>query len=348
MGDAQRRATYINSIARMLEFTQTEDFNNANLALVETRLQFLAERWAGFNNEHLSIVEATVEQDAEANRLNDTVLTTTENRYLAARAALVGKQLALQPNVPPVAAAAAAQPANANGNDGAANQPLIQYQIALPPSMPTLPIFNGEYSQWPEFRDTYVPLVENSDLRPVQKFTVLRNHLSGPAKDVIAGINPSDMNYPTAWRLIRETYENDRLIIQSLLKIIRSLRPLASDDPVGLRFIVVKFRQVIRQLETNNANLVEMTPQLLYDLVHLLDRASRTAFEAKQLKRRQNGRDEFTMEEALDFLHSRAESAIHSPPASNQRAVRPSTPSQANHRHKVYHAAASHDGGSNQ
>lgn len=370
MGDAQRRATFINSIGRMLEFTQSADFANINLAEVQTRLEFLTERWTGFNTQHLAIVDATVDTDVEAIRLNDTVLTNTENRYLQAKAALVHRQFTLQQTAPPAVngaaapvvngnaaalpangIAAAAPPANAIA---AANAQQVNYQVNLPPVMPSLPGFDGEYSKWPEFRDTYVPLVEDSNMVPMQKFTILWNHLTGRAADVIAGIGRSAANYAIAWRMIQETFENPRLIIQSLLKIIRELRPLVNENPVGLRYIVIKHRQVIRQLEGENADIVQMTPQLIYDLGRLLDTATRNAFEAKQLKRRQTGRAEFTIDEALNFLETRAQSAIRSPPTQQQQQQRydrqtrsssqPPRVSSQSARPNVHHAAASHGG----
>lgn len=340
MGDAQRRATHINGLVRAEDFTNGNDFITANLATIEVRLERLAEIWGHFCDEHMAIVENTIAADNDAVQLNNNILTTAENRYLAVKAALVHKRYTLQAAAP-AAAANAAQPANQNnGNvNPIAPAPFQGVQIQFNQQLPR---FDGEYAQWPQFRDLYMPLVHNDDrIVPAAKFTILRNHLTGQALDVIAGMAVSAANYQAAWDLIFQMYDNSRLITQSLLKIVRQLRSLTSDDPVGLRFIVIKYRQVTRELISNGENIAELGKTLLYDLTQLLDSATRTAFEAKQLKRRRNNQDAFTLEEALDWLETRAQSAIRSPPAPSQRQIRSMITRPAAPRVNVHHAAAS-------
>lgn len=320
MGDAQRRAAFINSIIRQRDFAASANFASADLEALETRLDRLEEAWRSFNEEHLAIIESTVPADKEAVKLNETVMITTEDNYLLIKATFCRKLNELNRQMQ------RDQPANAqnnvNSNNGAAAAAAIPTALAAVPARlctglqlqaQDIPDFSGAYAEWPEFRDTFVPLVHNdANLLPTAKLNTLKRHLKGKALDVIAGITVNDANYETAWELVCSTFEDKRLITQSLLKIIRQLRPLTGHNPAGLRFIIIKFRQVTRQLVNNGSNLEAMDASLQFDLMELLDPNTKASLEAKHMKRQQAGEAQLKLAEILDWLDTKARSELRS------------------------------------
>ncbi|KAK9738662.1 Protein of unknown function (DUF1759) [Popillia japonica] len=80
----------------------------------------------------------------------------------------------------------------------------------------TLPEFDGSYDKWLMFSDAFKSLIaENQQLNLTQKFYYLRSCLKGEAEQVINALEASDSNYTVAWDLLRDRYENKRIIIHS-------------------------------------------------------------------------------------------------------------------------------------
>lgn len=319
MADAQRRASHINSIIRHRDYVANDGLRAAELEHVEARLHRIEEVWRGFEAEHMAIIEATVPQDRDAIRLNETVMTSTEDSYLLIKAAYCRKINELRANQ--ARQAAAAVPADGDNNNGAAAAAIPARNgtgMQLQPQ--DIPYFDGDETNWLEFRDLFIPMVhEDRNLVGTAKFNILKRHLRGPPLDDMAGMAAGNANYEIAWAMLRENYDNPRRITQALLKMIRRLKPLTTENPVGLRYIVIKFRQVRRQLASNGINVTEMSASLQFDLSELLDPATKIAMEAKQLKRAQNNLDPMTLDELLNWLETRARSAIQTPPESQRR-----------------------------
>ena len=62
-----------------------------------------------------------------------------------------------------------------------------------------LPVFKGDVTEWIAFWDLYVVSVHtNPSLSPIEKFTYLRTLVSHTAKDAIAGLALSAINYDEA------------------------------------------------------------------------------------------------------------------------------------------------------
>lgn len=80
--------------------------------------------------------------------------------------------------------------------------------------LPTIniPIFSGNISDWPSFKDTFSSLVHNNqDLDDVQKFHYLKSSLKGSASSLIAAINITAEGYDQAWATLTTRYDSKRL-----------------------------------------------------------------------------------------------------------------------------------------
>ena len=94
-----------------------------------------------------------------------------------------------------------------------------KHNIKLP--IIQLPKFNGVYTNWLEFRDTFTSLIHNNDeIDEINKFHYLRASLEGSAAVVVQSIEFSASNYDVAWNLICDRFNNKRLLVQNHLSAL--------------------------------------------------------------------------------------------------------------------------------
>jgi len=76
--------------------------------------------------------------------------------------------------------------------------------------------FFGNYEEWFPFFDAFNSLIHvNASLSNVQRLQYLRSSVTGDAAKIISALEISGANYEVAWNLLRERYDNKRLIVQS-------------------------------------------------------------------------------------------------------------------------------------
>lgn len=67
------------------------------------------------------------------------------------------------------------------------------------------------------------------------KLNILLQHLTGDAQRYLAGMQRCADNYPIAWQMLMEEYEQPRVILQLLLLQLKELRSLSEGNASGLR-----------------------------------------------------------------------------------------------------------------
>lgn len=93
-------------------------------------------------------------------------------------------------------------------------------QVRLPEL--NLLTFSGDYEEWFPFFDTFQAIIHaNESLEDVQKLHYLRASLTGDAKNIISALKISAVNYQVAWRLLKERYDNKRVITQNIRAIMK-------------------------------------------------------------------------------------------------------------------------------
>lgn len=197
-----------------------------------------------------------------------------------------------------------------------------------------LPRFEGDFAEWPEFRDSFLQLVhERDDVTAMSKYNSLVQHLSGSACRVIAGLTRSADNYPIAWQLLCDQYEHPRLFMNTLLKQVKELKPLTEGNAAGLQFVVFKFKQILRQLQGMGYN-EEMNPMLMVHLTSILDRTTFFEWETRNPDRAPQ-----PLSALLDFLHHRANCMVHAQAVSGHHRAEQYPPHPKRARATVGHVA---------
>ncbi|XP_026476050.1 uncharacterized protein LOC113381314 [Ctenocephalides felis] len=114
-----------------------------------------------------------------------------------------------------------------------------------------LPTFDGSYDKWLEFHDSFNALVHSDNtLSKIQKFYYLKSSLEKDAKNSIAAIDASDSNYDIAWKILKDRFENKRLIIHNHIKAIFDSPKCSRESHTELRTLLETTSRHLRSLES--------------------------------------------------------------------------------------------------
>jgi hypothetical protein len=143
-----------------------------------------------------------------------------------------------------------------------------------------LPHFNGEYTEWTVFYDSFLSLIhENAKLENIQKLHYLRSCLGDEPRRIIESLSVSADSYNTAWQLLKERYQNKLLIVQHHINALFNL-PQVTKSPNSLRSLL---DQTNAHLESKAQRLeVDKWDALIIYLITIkLDFATKREWESK-------------------------------------------------------------------
>ncbi|XP_062703711.1 uncharacterized protein LOC134286154 [Aedes albopictus] len=130
-----------------------------------------------------------------------------------------------------------------------------------------LPVFDGNFETWLNFHDLFVSLVHTStSLSTIQKFYYLRSSLAGEALKLIQTIPISNEQYPVAWNLLVNHYQNDRRLKRTYVQSLFEFPCLKRETAVELHSLIEKFQANVKVLK----QLGERTEHWDVLLIHLL------------------------------------------------------------------------------
>lgn len=229
----QKRAQIKGQVTRIYNyFETTESPSSADAQVRLTRLQELWDRFEDVQSEIESKLTDEAIQDGSAEK-EETERTQFENGYfkVAGRAqAFIDAGWKMQ----------------AQARLLAVNQQLDGSIERATPSMDRLyeekrnktklpeiklPEFTGEYTKWMFFKNSFETTIHKDDiLTPMQKHQYLVGVLKGEALQVIQGFSITDENYENAWQLLKNTYDNQLMIIETHLNEIFNFPVIKKED----------------------------------------------------------------------------------------------------------------------
>ena len=94
--------------------------------------------------------------------------------------------------------------------------------------------FDGTLDQWTNFWEVYAGHVYNTNMSDVNKFTYLRNCLTGSARRVVEGLALTSANFPKAIDSLFKRYNKPNLIVQEhVSKLLNQIStPTVKSDPL--------------------------------------------------------------------------------------------------------------------
>ncbi|XP_029169288.1 uncharacterized protein LOC114939210 [Nylanderia fulva] len=118
-----------------------------------------------------------------------------------------------------------------------------------------LPSFSGKYEEWFPFHDTFISVIHNNKtLSDIQKFQYLRASLTGTALDIVKTLEISNNNYDLAWNILKERYNNKRVIVQTHIKAIFDLMAITKESASGIRQLADGAAAHVRALTALDCN----------------------------------------------------------------------------------------------
>ena len=178
---------------------------------------------------------------------------------------------------------------------------LAQINVKLPQL--NLPNFDGSYGQWLTFYNTFNALIDkNTQLGKTEKLHYLKACLKGDAAQIIQSMEITDVNYDIAWRMLKNRYENKKLIIHSHVKAIFELTPVKNEANYALRKLIDNFSKNIRALNALGQPTDSWDTLLVYIVSSKLDAVTKRQFEEAM-----NKNTNPTINDLIGFLEERCQ-----------------------------------------
>jgi hypothetical protein len=144
-----------------------------------------------------------------------------------------------------------------------------------------LPHFNGEYTEWTVFYDSFLSLIhENAKLENIQKLHYLRSCLGDEPRRIIESLSVSADSYNTAWQLLKERYQNKRLIVQHHINALFNL-PQVTKSPNSLRSLLDQTNAHLESLKAQRLDVDKWDALIIYLITIKLDFATKREWESK-------------------------------------------------------------------
>lgn len=137
--------------------------------------------------------------------------------------------------------------------------------IALLPRV-ELPRFEGEIKEWENFRDRFDSLIKkDSSLTDADRMHYLNSVLKGKALETISHLRVTAANFPIAWEILTDEFDNKRELTIAHLKSLISLPSIIRTAPDSYRDLRARLITTVQSLKN-----LDRSPDSCFDLVILL------------------------------------------------------------------------------
>ncbi|XP_062542276.1 uncharacterized protein LOC134210250 [Armigeres subalbatus] len=164
-----------------------------------------------------------------------------------------------------------------------------------------LPRFDGDFSRWLSFRDTFTSMVHsNADIPTVAKLQYLLQSLEGEAHKPFETVDIEADNYASTWDALLKRYDNKRFLKRQLFRALYDLAPLKRESPKELHDLVDDYQRYVRALSKLDEPVIHWDTPLINLLSYKLDPTTLRAWEEKT-----SGLENVSYPELVDFLYQR-------------------------------------------
>ncbi|XP_063830205.1 uncharacterized protein LOC135079477 [Ostrinia nubilalis] len=232
---------------------------------IEMKINLLDQLWEKFQNNQIKLIENTDSDESQ----DDTIFNTyseVEDEYVSTKETMLKKQCEY--------------PRPTKSNDGTENKDseISTQQIKLPPIQ--IPSFDGSYYNWIPFSDQFVSLVHNNkSLSKVNKLHLLKQNLKGEAATLLKHIPVTEGNYDSAWLKLKERYSNKRVIINSYLQRLMSLKIITTENAIPIKNLLDTTTECLSGLKGIGVDTSSWDPMIVYLLTSKLDNESLKGWE---------------------------------------------------------------------
>ncbi|XP_071055026.1 uncharacterized protein [Onthophagus taurus] len=220
----ERQNEVFGFISRTIDNLKKVGRANWSCGTLRSRVERLESNWNDFNDVHKQLIPYQIEYASTA-YFTDDIFNLCENEYLNAKAFMLD---ILDPSPVP---SAAGSDRRSLGDLPVENPPVTVNQTNPPhvgvksgsrhlPQI-SLPIFDGNFANWTQYRDLFFSMVNNNDdISEVEKLQYLKMSLVKEPAQLLKNLLVKSANFQRAWNLLIERYENRRVLIDSHLPIL--------------------------------------------------------------------------------------------------------------------------------
>jgi len=144
-----------------------------------------------------------------------------------------------------------------------------------------IPKFDGNYSDWPQFRDLFKSMIIDSSLPSVKKMHYLKTSLVGSAQTLIVNIPTTGECFEEAWKTVEERYQNKRLLITTHVDRLLNLVPVSSRSSERLNEFISAVNESLTMLKLYGSPVEHWDHFLIPLLTKKLDSSLKEAWELK-------------------------------------------------------------------
>lgn len=157
-------------------------------------------------------------------------------------------------------------------------RPQSEQNNVLPLPKVTIPQFNGDYLQWRTFFDLFSQLVDKQRIPTVQKMWYLKSNVAGEAGKLISHLSATADNYDTAWKMLQERYNNQRVLVATIIQQLLD-QPSGGSSAAAIKQLHDITQECLHALQNIGVNTTTWDPILLHLLVKKLDRGIHVLYE---------------------------------------------------------------------
>ena len=164
-----------------------------------------------------------------------------------------------------------------------------------------LPFFCGDYKEWTSFFDQFNGAVTSySQITDSQKLQYLKTSVKGDAAKLLTFLQITDANFSTSCDILRNRYDNKRLILRAHVYAIVSQKPVTIENPKALRDLMEKVEEHRLALRSLGQPVDDQDIFFVYLIAEKFPAETRKCWELSS-----RGRDPQRYHDMKDFMEER-------------------------------------------
>ncbi|XP_055840984.1 uncharacterized protein LOC129908495 [Episyrphus balteatus] len=255
----RRHNTSAQSLQRLLDSIQTTQ-EEWSTTFCSVKISLLQKYWAKLEETHLLVHEFVNDPKRAGYKLEDFYKFEDDvQQCLISLTARLEQSSALpsSPNIPVVS----------------------EHKPTLKLPKITLPKFDGNYIKWKQFCDLFTELVYKQDIANCQKLFYLKTTLTGEAENLIRHFSTSDNNYDAAWQVVKDRYDNPRLLVTAHVQKLLMQPAIQAETAKAVKGLHDTTQECMLSLKGLNIDTNNWDPLLMTILIKKLDRNTLTLWE---------------------------------------------------------------------
>lgn len=160
------------------------------------------------------------------------------------------------------------------------------------------PVFDGEISEWTQFHDLFMSVVHSKKMPKVDKLYYLKQSLRGDAAQMIQHLKITDANYEAAWEILKQRFDNRRLMFTTLIDKILEQPLVNNSSAASVKKLLDTTNNCIHGLKSMGIELSSEEPLIARIIIRKFDSHGLHLYEQSVKKTKEIQ----TLTDVMEFL----------------------------------------------